>query len=79
MHQITFTPIDEIIQMPTNIGVDLLWIVFHVQETSKIKIKDGKEVPRCNITMLDMSRTTIYVTLWGATAKQEGANLQQKY
>ena len=69
MHQITFTPIDEIIRMPTNMDVDLLGNFFLVQETSTIKRKDGKEVPRCTITMLDMSCTTIDITLWGAIAE----------
>ena len=44
-----------------------------------IKRKDGVQVPTCTITMLDLSHTTIDVTLWGVAAEQEGSNLQQKY
>lgn len=59
--------------------VDLVGIIFHVQETSTIKGKYSIEVPRYIITMLDLSHNIIDDTLWGIIGNREVLYLEHKY
>ena len=46
---------------------------------STIRRRDGTEVVRRSLKMVDVSTSTINVTLWGQVAMKEGAQLQEMY
>ena len=78
-HRFILTPIDEAKKKPNNTKIDIIGIVVYVQETTIVKQKDGIEVWRHTIKLVDTSCSTIDVTLLGAHTESEGEDLQQKY
>lgn len=77
-HQFSFTPIKEIVSKSNNSVVDVIGIVVFVDPSSTIRM-GGTEVLRQSIKILDMSTSTIDVTLWGPTTQKEGTKLQHMY
>ncbi|XP_057831240.2 replication protein A 70 kDa DNA-binding subunit A-like [Cryptomeria japonica] len=75
----SFMPINEILEQRNNSVIDVIGVVICVEPSSTIRRRDGTEVIRHTIKLLDMSQTTIEVTIWGAPSKTEGVQLQQKY
>ena len=64
--------------MNTNSTLDLIGIVICVDPASTIRRRDGIEVVR-SLKMVDVSTSTINVTLWGQAAMKEDAQLQEMY
>lgn len=62
-----------------NSTLDLIGIVICVDLASTIRRRDGTEVIRRSLKMVDVSTSTINVTLWGQAAMKEGAQLQEIY
>ncbi|XP_057847285.2 replication protein A 70 kDa DNA-binding subunit A-like [Cryptomeria japonica] len=75
----SFMPINEILEQSNNSVIDVIGVVICVEPSSTIRRRDGTKVIRRTIKLLDMSRTTIEVTIWGAPSEKEGVQLQQKY
>ncbi|XP_057872685.1 replication protein A 70 kDa DNA-binding subunit C-like [Cryptomeria japonica] len=75
----SFMPINEILEQSNNSNINVIGVVICVELSSTIRRRNGIEVIRHTIKLLDMSRTTIEVTIWGAPSKKEGVQLQQKY
>ncbi|XP_057867716.2 replication protein A 70 kDa DNA-binding subunit A-like [Cryptomeria japonica] len=72
-------PINEILKQSNNSVIDDISVVICVEPSSTIRRRDGTEVIRHTIKLLNLSRTTIEVMIWGAPSKKEGVQLQQKY
>lgn len=78
-HQFSFMPINEILNTNNNSLIDVVGIVICVDPTSTIRRRDGIDVLRRSLKLLDMSTFTINVTLWGRATQKEGAQLQELY
>ncbi|XP_057865429.2 replication protein A 70 kDa DNA-binding subunit A-like [Cryptomeria japonica] len=75
----SFMPINEILEQSNNSIIDVIGVVICIEPSSTIRRRNGTEVMRHTIKLLDMSRTTIEVTLRGPPSEKEGSQLQQKY
>ncbi|XP_059073819.1 replication protein A 70 kDa DNA-binding subunit A-like [Cryptomeria japonica] len=71
-HRYAFIALDQVATINNNSTIDVIGIVISVDLSSTICKRDGTKVPRRTIKLVDMTRTTIDVTLWGAMAKKEG-------
>ncbi|XP_059068206.1 replication protein A 70 kDa DNA-binding subunit A-like [Cryptomeria japonica] len=78
-HRYAFTTLDQVATINNNSTIDVIGIVIRVDPTSTICKRDGTEVPRRTIKLVDMTRTTIDVTLWGAMVEKEGTELERRH
>ncbi|KAK9902800.1 hypothetical protein WJX75_006399 [Coccomyxa subellipsoidea] len=59
--------------------VDVLGIVTAVGALGSVKrTRDGTELSRRDVTLVDQGAKTVVVTLWGATAEEVGVQLEQQ-
>ena len=78
-HQFYFTPLDEIVHVANDFLVDVICIVICVDPCTIIRRFNEIEVLRRSIQLVDLSSSTINVTLWGPTTQKEGSQLQEMY
>eukprot|EP01103_Thecamoeba_quadrilineata_P012133 TRINITY_DN3056_c0_g1_i1.p1 TRINITY_DN3056_c0_g1~~TRINITY_DN3056_c0_g1_i1.p1 ORF type:complete len:679 (+),score=164.76 TRINITY_DN3056_c0_g1_i1:54-2090(+) len=64
----SFVPISDIQDLPKNDMIDVLGVILTVSDVANITTKNGPTSKR-NISILDKTRATIEVSLWGATAE----------
>jgi replication factor A1 len=66
-----FVPIAMVEQMEANKNVDILAVVKHVGEPTRLTSKkSGQELTKCDLTLVDESAAEITMTLWGDKAAQ---------
>lgn len=78
-HKYSFTNLDQVATINNNSTIDVIGIVISVDPSSTICKRDSTKVPRHIIKLVDMTRTTIDVTLRGAMAKREGTEIEQRH
>ncbi|XP_057854452.2 replication protein A 70 kDa DNA-binding subunit A-like [Cryptomeria japonica] len=78
-HRFIFTTLDQVASKNNSSTIYVIGIVISVDLSSTIRRRDGTKVPRHTIKLVDMTRTTIYITLWGTMAEKEGTELQRRH
>lgn len=71
-HKFSFTPINEIVNKNNNSLIDLFGIIIYVDPTSIIR-RYETEIHRRSLDSIDLSTSTINVTLWEKIVQNEGA------
>ena len=66
-----FRLIDSTGAWPINSLVDVISIVSSISSTSTMHKRDGNEINKCTLTIIDMSSFSIDVTLWGEHCNNE--------
>lgn len=62
--------ISDIKTLEENATIDLVAIVKYVSDCSKVTTRTGKDVLKCDLTLIDQSNTEICLTLWEKAAEK---------